>query len=211
MFTDSGYEVIPKYGDPRLQKLVIDGVSIAPGVLAGDVHTILGWVAHQFNDTVMQLVDGDCWGYAPREIRGGSGWSNHASGTAIDLNGSTFKQGTRRMTGKQIAACTVIVLQGIGVVSWGGNYGGSTLVDQQHFEIANNMADSPRTARLAARIRNGDMANAADVLNAQVTVSDPFKTPTKQTVTVEKMLIDTFNSARCAHRDTQAIRKHLGI
>ena len=37
-------------------------------------------------DEVEALVDGWCWGHAYREISGSTTLSNHASGTAIDIN-----------------------------------------------------------------------------------------------------------------------------
>ena len=154
-FTQSGYVVVPNYGDKRIVPLTVRGVPIAPGVLAGDVHTVLGWVAERFDDTVDVLQAGQCWGFAPRQIRGGSGYSNHASGTAIDLNSARFPQGSRNMTTKQIAACRAIVTESAGVIRWGGDFGGSTAVDQMHFEIAPGKSGAP-VAKLAATIREGD-------------------------------------------------------
>ncbi len=48
---------------------------------------------------------GDDWGGAPRPIRDGTGWSNHASYTAIDLNATEHPQHERgTFTAKQYAA-----------------------------------------------------------------------------------------------------------
>lgn len=209
--TESGFEVIPDYGDPRIQLITVDGVAIRPGVLRGDVAIILRWVAAQFDATVQPLVSGQCFGYAPRQIRGGTGWSNHASGTAIDLNGANFPQGTRNMTGKQYVACMTIQLSCHGVVRWGGSYVAPTEIDEQHWEINDNMAGTARLAVLAATIRNGNMTAPQDILAETIKVRDPFTTPPDRTLTVEDVLADTYNSARVAARDTAIIRKKLGV
>lgn len=150
--TQSGFQVIPTYGDPRLVKVVVAGVNLAPGVLAGDVAIVARWCAERFNATVAPLVFGECWGYAPRQIRGGTGWSNHASGTAWDFNTADFPQGRRTMTATQRAACRAIVRAAGGVLRWGGDYTGSTAVDEQHFEIAPGMVGSLALRTLAAKL-----------------------------------------------------------
>ncbi len=181
--TQSGYPVIAAYGDPLIVKTA--PVNAAPGVRAGDTHTVLSWVMDRFDQTVAKLKPAQCWGYAPRKIRGGSDyWSNHASGTAIDLNAADFPQGTRRMTLSQIDACRAIVAQSGGAIRWGGDYGGSTLVDQQHFEIASATA----CQRLAAKLRaapkptqEDDMPTAREVadtlLDTKIRVTDAAQGP----------------------------------
>lgn len=161
--TQSGYPVIPHYGDKRIVKVVVNGVNLAPGVLAGDVATIAKWCAERFNATVAPLVFGECWGYAPRQIRGGTGWSNHASATAWDFNTADFPQGKRRMSATQVAACRAIVKAAGGVLRWGGDYSGSTAVDQQHFEIAPGMADSLALRNLAAKLRTQSTVQEDDM------------------------------------------------
>jgi hypothetical protein len=155
-FTQSGYPVIPKYGDPRIAKT--SPVNAAPGVL-DELVPIFNWVMRQFDKTVTPLIAKQCWGYAPRQIRGGTGWSNHASGTAVDLNATMFPQGKRRMAAAQVAACRNIVRQSGGAIRWGGDYTGSTAVDQQHFEIASIAAARAFIARLKAKptVQEDDM------------------------------------------------------
>lgn len=159
-FTQSGFPVIPAYGDPLIEPLTVAGVGVLPGVRRGDVHDILGWVAQQFHETVARLKTGQCWGYGPRTIVGGTGWSNHAGGAAIDLNSADFPQGRRNMTPAQVAACRQIVKAAGGVVRWGGDYTAPTLVDQMHFEINNNQANTAKLAKLAGKIRAGKLGVA---------------------------------------------------
>lgn len=93
-------------------------------------------VAADFHREVDNLGNAryDDGGYNYRMIPGTSIWSNHASGTAIDLNWSKFPMGVRRMTPRQVSACQGIVAR-YKVIRWGGDWPG-TGVDQMHFEIA---------------------------------------------------------------------------
>lgn len=89
----------------------------------------------------------DDWGYAERPIRGGGDLSNHASGTAIDLNATRHPLGTdpgRNYSAAQIAAIHKIVGLTGGVVRWGGDYIGRK--DGMHLEINDgmDMADCER-------------------------------------------------------------------
>ena len=64
-------------------------------------------------------------------------FSNHASGTAIDLNWQKFPMFKRNMNKKQEEACRAIVKDCEGLIRWGGDY--KTGVDQMHFEIADKV------------------------------------------------------------------------
>lgn len=130
--SQNSWTVLESYGGPLVTPEVA-GVKILGGVLGGDVATVLTWVAEQFHARVDRLGEG-CWGYNYRPIRGkSSGFSNHASGTAIDLNAPKFPMGTRRMTAAQRDACRAIAAEA-GCVRWGGDWPGSG-VDEMHFEI----------------------------------------------------------------------------
>lgn len=133
--------------------LAVGAASFAPGVRKGDAHTILGYVARRFDSEVEALVKGWCWGHAYRPIRGGSTLSNHASGTAIDVNAPRHplgKAGT--FSSAQAAKIRSIVAACNGVVRWGGDYSGRK--DEMHFEINVGPSD-PRIAQLVATIGGG--------------------------------------------------------
>jgi D-alanyl-D-alanine carboxypeptidase len=122
-------------------QILVFGAHFPNGVLRGDVATVLGWVASQYHRTVEPLVVGTCWGWYVKPIEGSSAISNHASGTAIDLNADQHPMGTpayRNMSAKQIAACRKIVTRSGGVVRWGGDY--STRPDPMHWEIIGDAA-----------------------------------------------------------------------
>ena len=126
----------------------IPGGKIA--VRKGDVATILTYIANRFHREVEPLKWPGNWGYAERKIRGSStSLSNHASGTAIDLNAPQHPLGRRgTFSSKQVAAIRRILKDCGGVVRWGGDY--RSRKDEMHFEIN---AGSAAVAKVAARIK----------------------------------------------------------
>ena len=120
-------------------------------VRKGDVATILVYVAKRFHSEVENLVWPGNWGYAERPIRGGTSLSNHASGTAIDLNAPRHYLGARgTFTKRQVRAIRKILNDCGGVIRWGGDYRGRK--DEMHFEIN---AGSARVREVARAIRAG--------------------------------------------------------
>jgi hypothetical protein len=117
---------------------------------AGDVSVVLLWVANRFHERVERLEWPGNWGYAERLIRGSSTTlSNHASGTAIDLNAPRHPLGVRgTFSAAQVRAIRDIVAATNGVVRWGGDY--TPRVDEMHFEIN---AAAPAVKVAADRIR----------------------------------------------------------
>lgn len=100
----------------------------------GDVATVLSYVAKRFHSEVEPLKWPGNWGYAERKIRGGSSLSNHASGTAIDLNAPAHYLGARgTFSSTQLKAVRRILNDCDGVIRWGGDYSGRK--DEMHFEI----------------------------------------------------------------------------
>lgn len=115
-------------------------VKAVPGTKVGlplnaDAAPVLLWVAEQFHKRVEPLHAGWCWGWADRMVRGSTTKiSNHASGTAMDLNAPNHPLGHRgTFTDKQVGQIRAI-LREAGVVTWGGNY--TQRVDEMHFEIS---------------------------------------------------------------------------
>lgn len=149
--SQNGWPVIPTYGDSRLVSNPVvpgTGASLDGGILAGDVFTVLMWVARRFHETVEPLIDGQCWGYEPRPIRGSTEWSNHASGTCIDLNSVGHGLGASgTFSSAQVGAIRAILSACGGLVRWGGDYSGRK--DEMHFEINGSAV---AVAGLAARL-----------------------------------------------------------
>lgn len=149
--SQNGWQVIPDYGNAALLKNpVVPGTSVQllGGILRGDVATVLLWVAQRFHESVEPLRAGQCWGFEPRPIRGSSQWSNHASGTAIDLNSVSHGLGASgTFTAVQVQAIRALLAACGGVVRWGGDYSGRK--DEMHFEVSGSAI---AVASLAARL-----------------------------------------------------------
>lgn len=118
-------------------------------VRAGDVATIFTHLIRRYHNEVEPIDQGqlDDWGYAYRAVRGSASLSNHASGTAVDLNATKHPfrtSASQNMTPGQITACRKIVADFAPVIRW---IEGS---DPMHWEI-NYMS------------RGGTVGNAADL------------------------------------------------
>jgi len=158
---------------------VVPGVRLA--IRPGDVAYLLTRVA-RFVHTVEPLntpvVEGgqvlptDDWGWAKRPIRDQeTGYSNHASATAVDLNATQHPRGVRRTwTTAERAAIDAHLAEYEGVVRWGEHY--STTIDGMHFEINGTPAQVSRVATklraLDARREEDDMPTAQEVAKAVV-------------------------------------------
>jgi peptidoglycan hydrolase-like protein with peptidoglycan-binding domain len=105
----------------------------APGLLLLEVAAAFDRLVEDVDNARGALDD---WGYAERPIRGGGQLSNHASGTAIDLNATRHPLGTSpsaNFSAAQVVQIRRIVAVTGGVVRWGGDYTGRK--DPMHFEI----------------------------------------------------------------------------
>lgn len=136
---------------PRLDNSVIpgtNGVKFAPGVLAGDVATVLFFVGFWLNKNIEAAINPGCWGYSYRENRNAANWSCHASATAADYNAPRHPNGKRGTWG--VAATRIrneLLAYLEGVVQWGEDYTGTP--DGMHFEIIKPPSD---VSRVAAKI-----------------------------------------------------------
>ena len=113
---------------------------LVPGTMrklrcASAVAPLLIGFAAEFHSLIEPIDDDglDDWGYAYRDVRGVPGkLSNHASGTAIDLNA------TKHLLGKvgTYDAAKVPMLRALAKkygLTWGGDY--KNRKDEMHFEI----------------------------------------------------------------------------
>ena len=103
--------------------------------LQKDAGVILAAFAAEFHTQVEPIDDPEIndWGYAYRDVRGSdSVLSNHASGTAIDLNATKHTLGARNTFTKQQAAIIRELCKKYGI-RWGEDYKGR--IDPMHFEV----------------------------------------------------------------------------
>lgn len=118
-------------------------------VRPGDVWSVFDYLCRRFDAEVERIDQASSWGYAYRPVRGqASGYSNHSSATAIDLNAPRHPLGRRgTFSLRQATAIRRILADLDGVVRWGGNYSGRP--DEMHFEIN---ADAAAVRRAAQKV-----------------------------------------------------------
>jgi len=105
-------------------------------------HVVLWWAER------LEPVSGgvlDDWGWAYRPVRGAQSLSNHASGTAVDVNATTYPLGTERMPGVMARRIRRRLRWYDGCVRWGGDYRGRK--DQMHLELARDLRACEQVAR----------------------------------------------------------------
>lgn len=118
---------------------------------------------HQVVESLGGRVHDD-WGYAYRPVRGSDfGWSNHASGTAMDLNATAHPLGVRNTYSAEQIRTIRARLRGRydDRIRWGGDY--ERRADEMHYELdcspvearalADRLRDTPRGWRLVTRNR----------------------------------------------------------
>ena len=157
--SQNGWPVLSS-GHRLLRKIEIPGAGGQHVITRqGSAGFLLGHVATYFDHEVERLdIDKvwDEWGHAVRPIRGQtSGYSNHASGTAVDLNATRHPRGVsvhRGFTHRQIKAIENRLPMYRGCIVWGGKW---RTPDGMHFEIGENLATCERNARRLMRTKIG--------------------------------------------------------
>jgi hypothetical protein len=138
-----------------------------------------GWLLRRIASFVDQHVENidesvqDDWGYAERPIRGSATeLSNHASGTAEDLNATQHQLGvTNSWSAAEMNAIHAHLREyvdpatGKNVIRWGQDY--SNRKDGMHFEIVGSPA---AVARVAAKLRNAAPAPVGNTPAKDVTI-----------------------------------------
>jgi hypothetical protein len=139
-----------------------------------------GWMLRDFAawfDKNIESIDNDGelddWGYAERPIRGGEELSNHASGTAMDLNAPEHPLGVRgTFTPAQTEKIRARLRLYQGCIRWGGDY--VNRADEMHFEIVQPqgtvaaVSDQIKADREALRLKIRHTEVALDAAKADV-------------------------------------------
>lgn len=123
-------------------------------MLAGPAGFLLAHFVLWYGDSIEKLAGKvlDDWGYAYRLIRGSAeDLSNHASGTAVDLNATQHPLGTRTLSAWKKAKIRARLLIYRGCIRAGLDY--HRRKDEQHYEI-----DKPfgTVAAVARKMRGTD-------------------------------------------------------
>ena len=151
------------------------GSSVLIPVRSGPVGTVLMYVAGRFNAEVEPLRAGQVWGYDYRKnVNNPSVWSNHASGTAIDLNSALHPNGAKNTfsAGKVAVIRSILAFCG-DVIYWGGDYSGTT--DEMHFEI-DVPPSSSKLPELAARINGGTPSGPSSLVSLRARANGRYVT-----------------------------------
>lgn len=145
----------------ELRRWVVPGTDRVLPLNPSHAGFVLVWVADWFHHRIERLDLGqwDEWGWAPRPIGGSTTTSNHASGTAEDLNATRHPRDVPTVdtfTKVQIDRIHRMLRRLFGVVRWGGDY--TKRPDGMHFEINTNadrvrvlaywLAKTPRGRRI---------------------------------------------------------------
>ncbi len=135
-----GYDVL-SYGDARLRTLLIPGTNpVCRFSFYNPTAPLLIAVARDYNREVERLRPADSGCHNPRHIDNDKNkpWSNHGSGTAVDLNWKSHPLGAvGTHNAAQVAAIRRILkrytMDGVQLIRWGGDY--PDRKDEMHFEI----------------------------------------------------------------------------
>lgn len=144
---------------PRLRLWVIPGTGRHLLLRDGAVGFLLVHLALVLHDTVERLniwgQPWDEWGWASRPIRGSEVISNHASGTAMDLNATRHPLGKRgTFTRRQVKRIHYLLsARYLGAIRWGGDY--VNRADEMHWEVVKGLRACERRAKVLALTRRG--------------------------------------------------------
>jgi len=154
--------------EERPPLVTVPGTDVRLAIRPGDVAWLLTRLAAWIHANVERLdtpviEDGrvlptDDWGWALRPIRDRkTGYSNHASGTAIDLNATQHPRGVKRTWApSEVTKIHNHLDEYEGLIRWGEDY--STTVDGMHFEIVGTVT---QVHNLRVRLQARDAADAA--------------------------------------------------
>jgi len=140
----NGWEVIPSIGDKSLAVGVVPGTNVKLR-MRKEVLPLFLALAADYNNQVAHLRNGECGAYNFRKARQANAYSDHSSGTAVDLNWSHEgamgpNGGMKTMNDAQIKACANIKAL-YEIVIWGGNkknggdYSDTNSWDPMHYAL----------------------------------------------------------------------------
>jgi hypothetical protein len=129
--SQNGFPASRKPAEIGVRDFTVPGTAIKLEVRA-DVAPRLLEMAEWFHRNVEPLRREQCSGYAFRNIIDGNELSNHASGTAIDLNSLKHPLGRPGTVPRAKRAAISAKARELGLL-WGGDFDGR--VDEMHFEV----------------------------------------------------------------------------
>jgi hypothetical protein len=139
--SSNGYPVLPSTttgAHPRLRNFELPGINRNLLLRDGSCGFLLVHFTLWYDEELEQIDVGgvDDWGYSSRRIAGSTLWSNHASGTAADLNALQHPMGTptkATFTYREIVRIHNRLRMYTDCIRWGGDY--RSRPDGMHYEI----------------------------------------------------------------------------
>jgi hypothetical protein len=161
--SQNGYPVLFANGTsgplPRLRKWIVPDSNTFVYLRDGSTGFVLTWIAAWWDENIRQIDLGifDDWGWNVRPVRGQtSGYSNHSSGTAIDVDATRHPRGVevgKNLTAEQISKIHDMLGYLERVIRWGGDY--NSTVDAMHFEVNAPLDALERVALKVADTKRG--------------------------------------------------------
>ena len=156
--SQNGYEVIRSSGNSLLHLWKFPGIDRHLLLRRGSAGFILVHYAFTHHEEIERLDLGiwDEWGWAYRPIRGATTFSNHASGTAEDLNATKHPLGVPALatyTPAQLAKMRKVLAKYDECIRAGAFY--QNRPDGMHFEVDRPLADVEKVAKRLSRSKRG--------------------------------------------------------
>jgi len=150
---------------------------ITGSVLEGDVTTLFDYLCKEFDSRVEKIRVGESCGWAHRYISGTTIWSNHSSGTAIDLNPKTHVQGKQNtFNPAQTKEIEAILKELDNVIGWGGKYPPKSPADEMHFEVKKDTTPD-KVAEVAKRLGKPDWSDPKSKITPNFSVGEATLLP----------------------------------
>jgi hypothetical protein len=155
--SQNGWPVYTSMTDDRMHLWVVPGTERKFRLRFGSAGFLLCHFILWYHQHVHALNEKgsvwDEWAWAFRPVRGGSSLSNHASGTAVDLNATKYPLGTTLMAAWRKVKIRARLVFFLGTIRWGGDYEGRK--DEMHFEINRSLSICEKLARQLTRTPRG--------------------------------------------------------
>lgn len=150
---------------PRLRHWILPDIDRKLPLRDGSAGFLLSHIAMWFDKWIESVDTGiyDDWGWASRPIRGSTTISNHASGTAVDLNATKHPLGvatSRTYSSLEIQRIAKRLKFYRGCIRWGGFYSGRP--DAMHWEINQGLRLVEKRARELCDSKRGKALLAAN-------------------------------------------------
>lgn len=160
--SSNGWSVLTK---EETKLWIIPGANRELPFRRGDCGFILTYWTDWFDKNIEKIDDGafDDHGYGLRKIAGTDVWSNHASGTAVDVNAlrhwvGNFNTFTKAWKVTKMKLKLALTFEGR--ITWGGTWRNP---DEMHFEI--NTFDPIVVRALAQKLRKTDRGDRIQLAN----------------------------------------------